>query len=106
MGTTESPVEVPYPPAPWYLLGHLWAGFFTTDAPPALPTGLRPFLAGRWRVVMLVRYLDGTRRYDELVLGALARRKARPGLYVEHIWVTDAAGLWGGRRIWGLPKEF
>src|SRR5829696_2874180 len=99
------PPEVPFPPAPWHLSGELWVGFFRTTRHPALPPGLAPVFAPRWRVLMLVRYTGGTRQYDELLLGAMARRGWRIGLFVEHIWVADAVGLWAGRRLWGLPKQ-
>ena len=54
---------------------------------------------------MFVRYLECTLRYDELVIGSLARRGLKFGIYVHHIWVDSEESLWGGRRIWGLPKE-
>lgn len=105
MTETTGPAEVPYPAAPWHLFGKVWVGIFKTKVDAPLPAGLRPFLDPRWRVAMLVRYLGGTRRYDEFVLGRMARRGLRPGLFVEGMWVPDLVSLWGGRRIWGLPKE-
>jgi hypothetical protein len=85
--------------------GHFWAGLFKTDVPVRLPEGLKPVLGPRRLVVLLVRYRQGTLRYDELAVGAPARRGFRFGLYVDCIWVDDPASLWGGRRIWGLAKE-
>ncbi len=101
----QKPIEVPYPPAPWRLDGRFWAGLFKTDAPVHLPDGLQHVLGPHRLVVMLVRYREGTLRYDELVVGVLARRGFRFGLHVPYIWVNDPASLWGGRRIWGLAKE-
>jgi hypothetical protein len=97
--------EVPYPPAPWRSTGQLWMGLFKTDVPVQLPDGLGHLLNPRWLVVALVRYLEGTLRYDELAVGPLARRGAHIGVFTDHIWVNDLASLWGGRRIWGIPKE-
>lgn len=100
------PPEVSFPPAPWHLRGRMWAGLFRTDAPVPLPAGLKRVLGARWLVVLLVRYEPGgTLHYDELALGIPARRGLRLGLWVDALWVSDAAGMWGGRRIWGLPKQ-
>lgn len=101
-----TPPETPYPPAPWRAQAHYWAGLFRSDRPATLPAGARPLLGARSRVVTLVRYLPGsTLVYDELIIATPALIGARPGLYIEYIWVDSLASLWGGRRIWGLPKE-
>ena len=104
MGRTES-AEAPYPPAPWQMGGEFWAGLFRTERPLDLPDGFRPVLGHRWITVLLVRYREGTLRYDELVVGAPVRHGWRIGLFVTAIWVDAPASLWGGRRIWGLPKQ-
>src|SRR4051812_33530509 len=97
--------EKPYPPPPWISDGQMWTGVYPVTSPPALPEGLRPFLDPSWVLLVFVRYLAGTLRYDELVIGSLARRGLRVGIYVHDIWVDSEASLRGGRRIWGLPKE-
>jgi hypothetical protein len=56
-------------------------------------------------VIALVRYLEGTLRYDEVMIGTPARRGRYRGVYVQRLWVNSAVSLWGGRAIWGLPKE-
>lgn len=98
-----------YPPAPWRSRGGAWCGVFQADAPLDLPSGLQPLggsaAAQRRRIVALIRYLHGTLRYDELIIGAIVRRGPYVGLYVDQIWVDDLASVWGGRRIWGLPKQ-
>lgn len=100
------PPEIPYPPAPWHATGQLWVGLFQADAPAALPIGLTPLIGSRARVIALIRYLDGsTLVYDELLIGTPARADLRPGIYIEYLYVDSVASLWGGRRIWGLPKE-
>src|SRR5262245_13658290 len=97
---------VPYPPAPWHARGRCWAGAFRADTPAALPSGLKPLLGSRWRVLVLVRYEAGsTLRYDELLVGPLTRCGMRAGIYVEHIYVDSVASLRGGQEIWGLPKR-
>jgi hypothetical protein len=101
-----TPPETAYPPAPWRAQAQCWVGLFRSDRPAMLPAGLRPLLGGRSRVVALARYLPGsTLAYDELIVATPALLGARPGLYIEYIWVDSVASLWGGRRIWGLPKE-
>ncbi|HEX2171036.1 MAG TPA: acetoacetate decarboxylase family protein [Dehalococcoidia bacterium] len=101
---TDTP-EIPFPPPPWRLSGELWAGLFQTDRPVPVPPELRHLIGPRWLVIVLARYLGGTLHYDELAFGVFARRGVRVGLYVDHLWVNNPASLWGGRRIWGLPKE-
>jgi hypothetical protein len=44
-------------------------------------------------------------RYDEILFATPARQGHRLGIHVDDIWVNDLASLWGGRRIWGLPKN-
>ena len=101
-----TPPETPYPPAPWRAHAQSWLGVFRSDRPAALPDGLRPLLGARTRVVALVRYLpSSTLVYDELIIATPTLLGARPGLAIEYIWVDSLASLWGGRRIWGLPKE-
>ena len=105
MSEIQEPVQASYPPAPWRSSGRLWMGLFKTDVPPPLPDGLKRLLNPNWLVVTVVRYLEGTLCYDELVLGGLARRGLRLGMWVYGMWVDDEVSLWGGRRIWGLHKE-
>ncbi|MGW7001948.1 acetoacetate decarboxylase family protein [Streptomyces sp. NPDC054933] len=76
-----------------------------TTEPLGIPADLAP-LVGRCRLaIVLVRYESGTLRYDEFALGSLVRRGHRIGLLIHRIWVDDPASLWGGRRLWGIPKE-
>lgn len=80
--------------------------FRCADAGPAapLPAGLHPVLSGH-RVLVLVRYLEGTLRYDEFVIARLARHGMTTSMFVDHIWVDSEESVAGGRRFWGLPKE-
>ncbi len=105
MPPSEGSPEVAHPPAPWRFSGQLWMGVFRTEAEISLPAELHHVLPPRWLVVMLVRYLSGTLRYDEFAVGPLARRGAHIGIFVDRIWVNDLASLHGGRQIWGLPKQ-
>ena len=98
--------ETPYPPTPWQATSQYWAGLFRADQPARLPRGMRPLLGARARIVTMVRYLPGsTLVYDELIVAVPVLLGWRPGLYIDHIWVDSLASLWGGRRIWGLPKN-
>lgn len=97
--------EIPYPPPPWKMNGQLWMGLFKTDRPVHLPADLNPVLNPCSLIVVLVRYLEGTLAYDELAFGTLVRLGARFGVYVDYIWVDSLASVWGGRKIWGLPKN-
>jgi hypothetical protein len=97
--------ESQYPPAPWHLQGQMWAGIFLTDNPVHVPRGLNRLFRPHWTIVILVRYVEGTLRYDELTVGAVVRRGLRVGLWVDRMWVNSEESLWGGRRIWGLPKD-
>ncbi|GAB2576619.1 hypothetical protein GCM10027168_06910 [Streptomyces capparidis] len=102
-GPTDN--EVPYPPPPWTLRGEMWMGMVRTEEPLPVPRDLRPLVDPRRLCVGVVRYREGTLRYDELALGPLVRRGPRAGILIQHIWVNDTASLWGGRGIWGLGKE-
>lgn len=97
--------EVPYPPAPWKCSGQMWSGFFKSEAPRELPAGFKHMLDRHTFIVTVIRYMEGTLRYDELLFSTPAWLGARPGMYVNDIWVNDRASVWGGRRIWGLPKN-
>lgn len=97
--------EIPYPPPPWKMKGQLWMGYFKSGAPVQLPAGLHHLLDPNALIVTIVRYQEGTLRYDELVLGALVRVGGRIGIHVDRIWVDSLESVWGGRRIWGLPKN-
>ncbi|HEU0027209.1 MAG TPA: acetoacetate decarboxylase family protein [Ktedonobacterales bacterium] len=98
--------ETPYPPAPWQAISQYWAGLFRASSPAGLPPRLRPLLGSHTRVVTVVRYLpSSTLVYDELIVAVPVLVGWRPGLYIDHIWVDSLASLWGGRRIWGLPKN-
>jgi hypothetical protein len=95
------------PPMPWTMRGRMYMGLFRfaeTGPASSLPGGLQPVLSGH-RVLVLVRYLEGTLRYDELVIARLARLGMTTSMFVDHIWVDSEESVSGGRRFWGLPKE-
>ncbi|WP_279499316.1 acetoacetate decarboxylase family protein [Actinomadura rubrisoli] len=70
-----------------------------------MPPPLVPLISTRHLALMLIRYREGTLRYDEFMVASVVRRAHRVGLWTHHIWVDDPASLWGGRRIWGIPKR-
>jgi acetoacetate decarboxylase len=94
-----------YPPAPWQMRGGAWIGLFQADRSLALPPDFAPLPSDRSVIVALIRYLEGTLRYDECVVGSLVRCGPLPGVYVRQIWVDSPPSLRGGRAIWGLPKQ-
>lgn len=104
---TQQPelAEVPFPPAPWRMSGECWVGLFQADRDVPCPAAWKPLLSSRMAMVALMRYREGTLQYDELMVGPLVRRGLHMGLWVSHIWVDSVASLWGGRRMWSLPKE-
>jgi hypothetical protein len=83
----------------------MWTGLFKSSIPRPLPGELKHLLEPHLFVVSMIRYLEGTLTYDELLFATLARQGSQLGLHVDDIWVDDLASLWGGRRIWGLPKN-
>ena len=95
----------PYPPAPWQFTGQMWTGLFRSSAPRPLPAGLKHVLDPHLFLVAVVRYLDGPLHYDELFFATPAWLGMRPGIHVDEMWVDSVSSLWGGRRIWGLPKN-
>lgn len=103
---TEIAAAVTPPPTPWRMSGRLHVALHRVEgaAAPPLPAGISAILPGH-RVVTLVRYLEGTLRYDELIIARLTRRGLRTGIFVDHIWVDSRPSVAGGRLIWGLPKE-
>lgn len=105
MGYLQNVEEVPYPPAPWKCSGQMWTGLFRSNIPRQLPDGLKHLLDPHFFIVSLIRYLEGTLHYDEILFATPARLGVRLGIHVDDIWVNDLASLWGGRRIWGLPKN-
>jgi hypothetical protein len=78
---------------------------FRADNRVPPPAGLRSVFGSRWLIVILARYLLGTLRYDELVIGPPVFCGWRIGVWVAGIWVDDEASYHAGRSIWGLPKE-
>lgn len=96
--------EEPYPPAPWQMTGQIWAAVAATGHDVRVPGDLTLLMRHRI-MLMLVNYTSGTLRYHEAAVGALVRRGWRIGVLVQRVWVDDLSSLWGGRRLWGIPKE-
>jgi hypothetical protein len=94
----------PYPPAPWNSRGTMWIASLPTAGPIPVPDGITA-IGGNRLVLMVVRYREGTLRYNELIVGSVVRHRGRVGIWVHAIWVDSQESLWGGRRIWGVPKE-
>jgi hypothetical protein len=106
VGTRRHSEMTTYPPAPWDLSGQLWLGLFRLHAGSVpIPARAKRLLNSRWMILVFVRYLDGVLRYDELAFGTPILYRKRVGIWVDRIWVDSEASLWGGRRLWGVPKE-
>ena len=107
--TARMTMQVPvasYPPAPWDLAGQLWMGVFRLHAGVVpVPSGAKRLLGPRWMLLVFVRYLEGVLRYDELAFGVPIACGGHYGIWVDRIWVDSTPSLWGGRRLWGVPKE-
>lgn len=105
MHEMESLDFVAYPPPPWNSRGQMWMDIFDSKGTPELPSDLKPVLGANRIAIIVVRYLEGALRYDELMFGTIARRGLRVGYWTDRIWVDSPASVWGGRRIWGVPKN-
>jgi acetoacetate decarboxylase len=105
--------EMDYPPAPWRLRGHALAAFrfielatarlFIRNDIPLVAVVPGKTLAG----LALIDYgIGSTLNYQELIVfPGLVRHKARPGIWVSHIYVNNLTSLKGGREMFGVPKE-
>jgi hypothetical protein len=105
MTDSALPPEVDYPLPPWRTSGRLWIALARADADVTVPHDVTAGGSPRRLVVAVVRYETGTLTYDEFSVGSLVRRGARIGVLAPHIWVDEPASLWGGRRLWGIPKR-
>ncbi|GHE06558.1 acetoacetate decarboxylase family protein [Streptomyces alanosinicus] len=99
---TEPPLTS-YPPAPWHASGQIWCALLTSRSP--LKSPLTTCLIPHTLAALLIRYQEGALRYDEFALVSVQRRGHRIGLWTHCIWVDSATALWGGRQIWGIPKQ-
>lgn len=104
MDEPDLPPQTSYPAPPWRATGQMWMAAAAAVDPLPLPPDLTPVGSPRRLVIALTRF-NGTLSYDELAVGSLVRRRGRVGIWCHRIWVDDAASLWGGRQLWGIPKE-
>lgn len=98
-------MSAPYPPPPWDLTGRGWITAWSLRGPlPGMPDGVRP--VGRLALTMFVDYRPpGQMAYSELLAGVVVRQGRRVGLAITDIWVDSPASRYGGRELWGVPKE-
>ncbi|MFC4175070.1 acetoacetate decarboxylase family protein [Microvirga sp. GCM10011540] len=110
--STSKDADLPYPPAPWHLVGTLYASLWSIplkDLPLPLPPGTRPLtLYGRTLIgtAWAVYEPPGTLSYDELLVALRVQSDNRTCTYVPLIWVDSPASVAGARAMWGIPKEF
>lgn len=103
-----SPSEVPYPPAPWRMVGQQWLSLFRLrdDVDERRPAGVY--------VVAWVSYEEGSPlTYHELLVarpvrsgeaGAAADKAAGRRVTITDIWVDSPESVAGGRALWAIPK--
>jgi hypothetical protein len=102
---TVLPPESPFPDQPWCLRGEMWTSLALVRDPLRIPSAASRVFPGRLILVMLLRYHEGTLRYDELAMVSPIRVGLRIFAYTHRIWVDSVESLWGGRKLWGIPKE-
>lgn len=111
---SDLPAKVGYPPPPWQLTGHLYGSLWSLKQPEQITVELPPeikLMVTLGRASAFVGFVDyrfgSTLIYHELITGLAAqvKRKAFFSLTVPFIWVDSIPSLWGGREIWGVPKE-
>ncbi|MFC6064061.1 acetoacetate decarboxylase family protein [Streptomyces ochraceiscleroticus] len=103
--TPNAPSSTDYPSPPWRARGELWMSVFRSREALTLPCDLTPVGDRHTLIVLLVRYTEGSLRYDEFAVGSLVRKGRHAGVLCHRIWVDSAASLNGGRQLWGIPKE-
>lgn len=100
-----------YPPEPWELRGqmHLTAWLVPAARLPRLSAGLQPVRAGGTALVVTAWVIyepGGVLFYRELLVAVLVHRSTRPLATITDIWVDSAPSLHGGRKLWGIPKQW
>jgi hypothetical protein len=100
-----------YPPEPWELQGQMsltgWR--VPVAALPPLSAGLEPVRAGGNALVVTAWVIyepGGVLSYRELLVAVLARQAQRPLVTITDIWVDSVPSLYGGRELWGIPKQW
>lgn len=110
----EAGVSTGYPRAPWNLKGQLYGSIWSLSAQQLqlkLPTNFK-LLVNFGRASAFVGFVDyqpgSTLVYHELIAGVVVKLKGsyRFAFHVTQMRVDNEQSLWGGREIWGVPKEF
>ncbi len=102
-----------FPGAPWRLAGisvQVLRLVPVTVARRFVPADLSivSILPGRTLAVLYCARYEGSSdlQYSELALApALCRSNRHTGFWISHLYVDSAASQYGGRCIWGLPKQ-
>lgn len=110
----NNPAKVEYPPAPWHLVGNLYGSLWSLKKPEQIAVTLPPeikLMVTLGRASAFVGFVDYQQGsiliYHELISGLAVQVKKKVffALNVPLMWVDSVASLWGGREIWGVPKE-
>jgi len=113
MGDRESE-ERGYLAPPWHLQGAAFQMLQLVDSRRArlfVPYGLKVVSIWPGKTlggIVLASYGPGSDlEYNELIaFPALVRRGLKLGIWISHIYVDNENSLYGGREIWGLPKQW
>jgi len=101
-GSAELPYDqVPYPDAPWQMVGSLWLSVFRLkdDVDELRPAGIYG--------AAFVSYEEGSPlTYSELLVARALPKSAGKGrkVSITDIWVDSPASVAGGRELWAIPK--
>ncbi len=97
--SSDAPVDLPYPPAPWRMHGQLWLSLIRV---PTAVDALRP--AGVYGVAVVDYQDPSPLTYGELLVGRVVKEPVQ-GVTITDIWVDSPASVRGGREIWAIPKQ-
>lgn len=97
----DPPYEpVPYPAAPWHMVGSLWLTVFRLghDVDDLRPAGIYG--------AAFVSYAEGSPlTYSELLVARSMTPAGRGRrISITDIWVDSPASVAGGRELWAIPK--
>jgi hypothetical protein len=107
--TLESPKT--YPPSPWDLTGHAYAGVWLLPkrlTPPPHSALTKPITIFGRAIVSAAFFVyeePSPLTYDEIMSTVLVRDGWRLRVSITHIWVNSEASRDGGRELWAIPKD-
>ncbi len=100
-----------YPPSPWDLTGHNYAGVWLLPkrlAPAPHSAATKPITIFGRAIVCAAFFVyeePSPLTYDEIMSTVLVRDGWRIRVSITHIWVNSEASRDGGRALWAIPKD-